>query len=571
MSKANYTQKLKGIIALMEHSLKGPLCLPQLFDVLPEKPSGDYITMNHHNYSYGVFVRPCPTTPQHGWIESKVCHTAEEIYKIAMDVWRADKNGQVIVAPVLEGRYSAVITDMSVSIGAGNDGATSGRTILQIPVPTEFKHSTLNAADISNKESPFLEVVDTGNNNFPTMVQLRSGPKIKGHSDVYFPAGCTPADFKDVWHVCTPDLSNSLVDWEKTVKAFVANGVKGVVLPSKSINSHYAIHCISVNLAVITGQMATRIYSAHLGKDYNQTTLYKCIDECFDENVEVLPINWGEVKESFLKWFNTPLPQKWKQYGATSGVALLHSFPYLNTTHSQLIGAGIAWTCRSMMASIFGEGRHWGGNIKDRNFVHDAVWCYSSKYVDTLKSFNREKFFSCKAWKRNTGYGGTKWQHATAYTTRLISAVLRKDSVSALKNWNRCAEALHNGGASVISKVAFDQLDGVNTHTGFFLVNDLMAAFAGAIVIPPVGTHEFMTMDEETYGWDKPYSSWGYNRKGLRNPALKSQDEDNGINVYAKYDEDEDEIEIKDEDDMILEASPLFVNYAPYSQTVTST
>jgi hypothetical protein len=74
----------------------------------------------------GKFARPCPKRPRHGFVESRVVSSFDEVLFILWETLRADKAGEVIFMEKLTGKYSAVVSNAGATFGWGNDGVTGG-------------------------------------------------------------------------------------------------------------------------------------------------------------------------------------------------------------------------------------------------------------------------------------------------------------------------------------------------------------------------------------------------------------------------------------------------------------
>ena len=532
--KVRDTQKVKGIKALKYMGDFGNLTPPLIYQTLPTSKSISTI-----DWLDGVFVRPCPSTPKHGWIDSRKVYSQEDAYKMAMKVWNKDRYGQIMFMPAYTGKWSAVITETSISIGAGHDGATSNES-MSLPVPTEFRHDIREKADISIEEGCYLEVVENKlHSPRAVMVQLRAGPKTAA-GDVYIPEGFTYQSFSV--QTLFPEDIIDLINWDHAV----SNSSHNVyIMPGRSLSSHYAVHAILNGKLVIAGETATEVFS-----DYHRMSTEQINDNieliiAATENDEVEPHDMAVIKASYNEWLHEKLPKEWLTFSAINGVAFLHSLPFMDGKHDRILGAALAWTVQAMAASCVGEGRHWSKNIHtiDRSSVHEAVWGDAPKYVELLKMWADTSFFNNAGWanaklvdiddedgnypeltddKGNTMYmadiGGWNWQEAVNLVVKLHNAIDAGEEYNAFAAWNHCANAMHNGNRTVIGKTSTMNMDHIDTRQGAFVANPLTAYALGIIGIENKYNAVIKDTSVEIHT-DIMYNWMGRDNKGNLKPA----------------------------------------------------
>ena len=519
------TQKVQGIEALHRFGRFGTQNVARICATLPynESPMLNFP-------KEGLFARPCPTVPIHGGIDSGVVHTKQQVSDLAMKVWEKDRFGQLIVMPVLSGKWSAVVTDTSVSIGAGNDGATSMSSI-SIPIPTTFPKNLMKDAGIKEDEGNYLEVVESENDKpFSAMVQLRSGPKTVA-GDVYVPEGF---DIEGTLISCTlnEDKAPDLLTWGKTIETRNHNVY---IMPGRSLSSHYAVHAILHGAVVLAGETAKEalVSWSDLHPDNYEAkhiaAIYKLISK--HKAQKHIPHNMSTIKKSYSAWLKEKLPPHWLGYSAVNGVAILHSLPYLDGTQDELIGAALAWTVQAMTASCVGEARHWSMSTHniDRSSVHTDVWQNTMKYIKLMEQWKDESFFNNAGWTSEltlndvsgleewkAGIGGHKWQVATNLTMDLHNAVIDNNETEAFSIWNLCANVLHNGGRTVIGKTTQFSMEEIDTRQGAFVANSLTAYALGIIGMEVKKKHINESAMELFF--DNEYNYMGRNKKGLLKP-----------------------------------------------------
>lgn len=236
------TQKAKGIKALIR---SGTFTMPTYtaFILLPQ---GRGIVLDK---TEKWFARPCPVTPRHGFVESRPVKTMEEALEVLREAREVDPEAEVILMPLLTGKYSGVATNVGVTWGMGNDGVTSGgkgKTFL-IPTPMTsrdtwtgtFRPRTIIDAGILN--TAYLELVE--DKEIVNVVQLRDGP-VQPTTPNFIPKKIT---VKKVLKA-----KGDLLAWEQIIKN--ERNTKGLVIDhyQGALSSHYAVHAIAAGIPVVT-------------------------------------------------------------------------------------------------------------------------------------------------------------------------------------------------------------------------------------------------------------------------------------------------------------------------------
>ena len=201
------------------------------------------------------FARPCPLTPQHGFVDSRVVTTVEEAVELFRQARHVDPHAELILMPYVKAQFSAVWTPTSLNIGAGNDGATSGRSYNYPQVQGTWVEDLrwwagfTALVDTDRGEAPYLEAVygriqigkgevvepKGGIYGDGYIVQIRSGPPVPELlTDCYVPH---PVTVKEV-----VEAKGTLVDWAAAVRQFKEGTVAWG--PGLGFGSHWAVHCI---------------------------------------------------------------------------------------------------------------------------------------------------------------------------------------------------------------------------------------------------------------------------------------------------------------------------------------
>lgn len=208
------------------------------------------------------FARPCPVRPRHGFVESRKVNDMAEAMKVLNETLLVEREAELILMPVLSGKYSAVATNAGVVWGWGNDGATSKPGGVLIPASSSgqlWSHvirQQADQADAYNKaielaeglitDTAYLEVVE--DNAHTHIVQVRDGPEQKAAKN-WIP------DTRVVNTILTPD-GPDLLKWEQKVRDYAGSGTV-VYLQDHTLSDHFAVHAIAAGLPVVTDAYPT--------------------------------------------------------------------------------------------------------------------------------------------------------------------------------------------------------------------------------------------------------------------------------------------------------------------------
>ncbi len=243
------TQKAKGLKALVQYDSRAaePIWMGPAASATCEKggkrqPIAGEMQMLRED---GLFARPCPTAPRHGFVESRVVHSGEELYQVVQETLTADPQGEIILMTPISAHSSAILSPGRLTIGAGNDGATAGHASLMLPYVTKeetiFSAGLLEAAEIHN--AAYIEVVyDAMDNRSPRLVQLRDGVQLPESPD-YVPR---TTKVKRVLKA-----QGDLLEWESTIKGCAGEDGLVVAHAGADLASHYAVHAIAAGIPVV--------------------------------------------------------------------------------------------------------------------------------------------------------------------------------------------------------------------------------------------------------------------------------------------------------------------------------
>jgi hypothetical protein len=469
------TQKAKGLQHLCKLSIADKVDIKHLL-ISVDNPTyfarleydGLYYTMplDKTIYSYisskfdnegKFFLRPCPTIPRHGFIESISVsgpNLIEEIKKLAEIVYKEDSLGEIIVMPYIESAYNMLFAEQTITIGKGNDGATAGKDTLVINVaPINIDSDLLHKAGVS--VAPYIELVQTKQMRKLILTQLRDGVKVKTKDTLRWIPNDIPLNYTYVHAV---NNSVSLMDWEKTVSRL--HPAKHIVwIRGGSLTCHYAVHAITNGLTVV----------CDMSLPSDGTILQKNIDSGSNP---VGDIRFLEFREGVIRALNDVniWPNNVKDIVWTS-LYFLHNSPFIDLDtplNSYLFGWSMGWTARLGLTACAGEFRHAGIIDFDAKKVHtkshkqarDTIY---KKYLS--KPFSIKESHIKKMWEvfglswYESSYGGIMWQSCLESALSLWNTVTliakgglpNRSKIQIIPALNNLINSCHNG-APLLSK-----------------------------------------------------------------------------------------------------------------------
>lgn len=377
-----------------------------------------------------IFARPCPKVPKHGFVDSRLISSKDELKSLLKEVLDEDPQGEIVLTNFLDGAVcSAVLTTGgTVSIGPGHNGATAGKNSFSFPVkPEELPMSVRKKAGVVKYDNQFIETVFTKPVGWVESfhyTQVRGGPAIAATKD-FIPKKVV------VKKVVAPN--DDLVAWEKEVKKFAAGTV--VYGPGHTLASHAAIHCVINNIPFVTsfapkvGQ--TLVPSSNEKVTFSQRDFKVGFTLGIDNSIEI------------HKMLHT-------------SAAILHNWAYLRTSEhaSWMLGLGTAYFIKVLCALNFGEYRYANSNTKlDRDTVYKNLLSspkfgnYIRRSPKVARDFKNTSIFK-------PGFGGAKWAKAAYMSVdiwNLASKIFQtsfkaEDAKQLIKALNKAVNLVHNNG-----------------------------------------------------------------------------------------------------------------------------
>ena len=407
------TQKAKGIQALAKEtdtwgSIRYRVPSFSLYTAADVKDKADRLV--------GRFVRPCPMTPRHGFVDSRVVNNTDEATAIINETLAADTQAEFIVMDCIKATHSAVWTPGMIVLGPGNDGATAGHGSFTLPVGGNYAGSERLLAGACVKQSPYVEML-WSEAGF-SVVQLRDGPAVPQQVDYI-------AEQMVVTNVI--EAQGDLLAWETLMKNQPAGTV--VYHPGGSLASHYAVHAMLNRIPVlVSSKPAVGDILVPISGD------------------AALTPNVAALRAGF-------------HYGVTAKVDYItacymmllgcHNTVLWLGKHDLLLGVALGCCYRLSVTAGLGEWRYKEGlgnpnkNLNvSRNDVYHKVWGRVSRvrglFLHALKDFRLLN------WSQSIG--GEKWFQFTRWAAVIFNAVRKGDATTALEAMNKAVNSSHNTG-----------------------------------------------------------------------------------------------------------------------------
>src|SRR5882757_8204135 len=148
------TQKARGLLRLagnfFSHVATPEAVLQCEEDVVEDGYTDELLIKGLH------FARPCPKRPRHGFVDSRVVKSVEELKGVVRETLKEDPEGEVMVMKFIPSRLNVVWTPSMLTVGKGHDGATCGKDTINIPLSGKnpLPPSLLSEAGIGEGEWP---------------------------------------------------------------------------------------------------------------------------------------------------------------------------------------------------------------------------------------------------------------------------------------------------------------------------------------------------------------------------------------------------------------------------------
>ena len=408
------TQKAKGILTLqsagvldesMAHVSKG----------LGESVIGVAVLGG-----YPVFARPCPITPRHGFVDSRVVKSEDELAQVWLEALAADPQAEMVLMPWIPATHSMVWRPGLLSVGPGHDGATAGHdsiTITLEPGYSKFwKGLAVQAGCNLETSTPFLEAV--ASDKLPSVVtQIRAGDNKPAPTEPNwnpYPGmiigGVVPIDPA---HKSDP---GAMLAWETNAKT-LCPGVHVVWNPGGNLGDHWSVHARLAGISVIT-------------------TFMPVTGQTLPAMGELpVPLNPQAIVWGYLGGLIAPslLPDVARQRAVACALLGSHHGLRMGGEMGVHLGASVAVMLRLAQAACWGECRHKDGgkgvplpkgqpHVGKLSRQQVFAGILDNWAVGRLGMLDKGKLFLQGNW--SGGYGGPAWAACAGATNDLDATML---------------------------------------------------------------------------------------------------------------------------------------------------
>src|ERR1051326_3895469 len=402
-------QKARGIQVLADHF---PSSVPsfRVFS-LPLSEDLDTDAFNHIALKRDVFVRPCPITPRHGFVDSRIVdrETVNDLLSLAKEAQAADPQAELVVMEAIPASASAVLTPTSIAIGPGTSSATQGKGAITLPLTgVHFRSELLREAQI--KDTPYAEALyttsDSGYSNKTYLVQLRDGV---GCASAH-PAGMDwiPADTIVSAVYSVPNYEKDALAFEQAIKDAPAGSI--LWHPGGTLLSHYSQHAMLRKMPILFWKEAP-VVGQSLAANVNATA-----------RPFVGPFHNGLLFGLTIEFRDSERFDAAAQFG----LVVLHNATslILSENGAFYVGMGVAILLRLAYAAIAGEFRHHQRKkYRSRDEVYRQALAGTEGFFHARKVAPRAwRSFNFMTW--SSGFGGEAWGRCTAVTPAFDAALL---------------------------------------------------------------------------------------------------------------------------------------------------
>ncbi len=429
------TQKARGIKALQDHGI-----LSAAFATIAL--TEDQAVADAGVRGYPCFVRPCPITPRHGFVDSRVVTSDGEVRGVWHEAKQADPEAELIVMPFIEAEHNMVWRPGLLSVGPGHDGATAGIDSISVLLQPQFSAGSGcwqtiakdAGVDLATTD-PYIEAVASA--GYETVVtQVRAGVKVVPTAENWNPVeGFTVAKVITLMKA-DKEVPGKMLAWEQEA----CDAAPGTVIytPGDNLGSHWAVHA---QLQLEKRGVAVPVLTSY------HPSIGEVLPEMGVKPVALDPqaMLWGFLGGILAPDLRTDLGTR--KRATCAAIMGAHHGLRMGGDGSQHIGASVAFLLRLSQAALWGEARH----AEHQGIGRDQV--YKAVLDDWIKGRARlaEKvtLFHTHAW--SGGFGGAKWAaigHATIGLDKAVLNLIAKPSsqsaVAIVETLNNLINLCHN-------------------------------------------------------------------------------------------------------------------------------
>lgn len=417
-----------------------------------------------------LFVRPCPITPRHGFVESREIQTDGNGKAIGMvtaildEARAADPESEVLLSEPIDSKWSAIWTPDHLSFGEGHDGATSGNNFFRLSLPGINPFADIQSEyNVHAPDVPYLELLvskdaDTGQDGKLCIVQFRGGPKVGASGPNIVP--------HDTLVTRVFEANGSLLDYEKLIKSLKPGDV--VYKLGDSPISHYAAHCVAHKVPYITDHVPV-------------------IGEFIAKSSDIPEFDIAALRQGLIEGYNINIPSKAAlDEVAKMCVIVTHYSQFFRTGDSAVtLGRFCSLLVRISSALCLNETKYChnpdevgAGHLKAIVSKYpegrNAVYMAHVNNPLVLRGLLRDALDAFMYGQWGGGYGGIKWGNCSIHAVdldNLIAEILKDDG------WNQpdsyyqnlaskismkmhaLVNACHNGGKLLTKVISNSFLD----------------------------------------------------------------------------------------------------------------
>ena len=421
-----------------------------------------------------IFARPCPVRPRHGFVDSRIVSSLDELRAVWAETKAADPEGEIILMEYVDATWNAVITPSTLTVAPWNDGATSGRGAVTLALPFRMENPLFYKLKHMGgcEDTPYVEVV--GDDVRADVVQVRDGVAPPSTGGNYIPKWVFELEWNSTKVITlTDDTLPDLLEWEKTCNKWgewhrSRNGdLLCVIHKGGSLTSHYAVHCLANEIPFFTKPGESKAYVG--GGFHFRRSMMK-------EASGISPLDPESMVAGIVRGSTFPLKFNTNTNDAMHIVlhALHNASLTGGTDGGYVMGMAAALGARLGVVACVGEARHHKDSPDKNKSRGQLYYELLKRYKDALDDELLQRFFDGaelfldkNMWGDHTSLGGKKWATCAAVTTALLKACQEhcryqnaytvKEVISAL---NTTVNTVHNGGPmydKFISRTMFDR------------------------------------------------------------------------------------------------------------------
>lgn len=457
-----------------------------------------------------IFARPCPLVPCHGFVDSRVVSSASDILQVVKETVKADPNGEVILMPFIEAKYSAVQVGEYVTLGIGHDGVTAGKgqkvtlpaSILPVDVSSKtFRTQRWHQDQIGMYQPHMYEMVVAERNGELRwhVVQARAvKPDVEN-------AGSKGWGWFSKHVTCFPWTFYSILDSRSWNHSKLMSVAKATPIPDRiyvvdSMASHGACLFIEHNHSVITFDKIQSLcpdqwISGNKGKGVTVDEAPAPITEPMAGMLDILAARFASelgkpIRKSHPFWIESD----WVNLASTTAKSAREIGASDNPRLMMVLGEGLAYLFRLSVTACIGEARHawrhgWGLALRgkpllrlkpsdahpipagDRNSIY-AEQLDNPSIANLLRNLAAADALFAMQWHGNA-FGGPKWHTISQACIALYDAIRAKDWARIWPTANQLSMLTHNGGSGPLAKFSSDTTASIETViTSYFREED---------------------------------------------------------------------------------------------------